>query len=243
VSALKGQLALITGASSGIGLAVAKRLADSGMNLLLVARDEAKLGVTRERLLAGDSDIQIDTLALDLSLSAAELSQTLNTVDVPKLSVLVHSAGAYSATQILELPPAELEVMFRVNASSALVLAQHFSDPLVAAQGQIVFVNSSAGRATATAGTGGYAATKHAAAAVADSLRDALNDRGVRVLSVYPGRTATPMQEAIFAAEGRDYPGERLLQSTDIADTLYAALTLPRSAEITEVAIRPMQKT
>jgi NADP-dependent 3-hydroxy acid dehydrogenase YdfG len=77
---------------------------------------------------------------------------------------------------------------------------------------------------------------------MSDTLRDEVNGDGIRVLTVYPGRTATPRQERIFAMEGRAYTPERLLQPQDIAAMIVASLKLPRTAEVTNLTIRPMQK-
>jgi len=107
--------------------------------------------------------------------------------------------------------------------------------------GQVVFLNSSSGVA-ARGGLAAYAASKHALKALADSLRDEVNTLGVRVLSLYPGRTATPMQEALFAHEGRPFTPERLLQPEDVAKALLAAVELPRTAEVTDLHLRPMHQ-
>jgi NADP-dependent 3-hydroxy acid dehydrogenase YdfG len=111
---------------------------------------------------------------------------------------------------------------------------------LRASHGQVVFVNSTQGIA-AGRGVGAYAASKHALRALADSLRQEVNADGVRVLSVYPGRTATPLQAAVFAAEGRAYAPEALMQPEDVAAMVLAAVTLPRTAEVTEIMMRPMR--
>src|SRR5215813_11275147 len=95
----------------------------------------------------------------------------------------------------------------------------------------------------ATAGIGQYAATKHAMKAVADSLRDEVNANGVRVMSLFLGRTASERQRGIFAAEGRPYPPERLIQPADVAGLVLFLLRLPRTSEVTDIVLRPMQKT
>jgi NADP-dependent 3-hydroxy acid dehydrogenase YdfG len=107
--------------------------------------------------------------------------------------------------------------------------------------GQVVFINSSVGT-RAPANVGQYAATKHALKAIADSLRDEVNADGMRVLSVFLGRTATPMQAAIYEMEGRTYRPELLLQPEDVAAVVINALTLPRTAEVTDISIRPFKK-
>jgi NADP-dependent 3-hydroxy acid dehydrogenase YdfG len=87
-----------------------------------------------------------------------------------------------------------------------------------------------------------YAATKHALKAIADSLRAEVNTYGVRVLSIYPGRTATPMQAAVYKMEGKTYEPEKLMQPKDVAEVVMDALSLPRTAEVTDIHIRPMNK-
>ena len=78
--------------------------------------------------------------------------------------------------------------------------------------------------------------------ALADALREELNPRGIRVLTVYPGRTAGPMQETLHQLEGRPYRLDRLLQPDDVAATIMDVLSLPRTAEVTDIDIRPMLK-
>jgi NADP-dependent 3-hydroxy acid dehydrogenase YdfG len=114
---------------------------------------------------------------------------------------------------------------------------------LVAARGQIVFINSSVGQSVKRPEVAQYAATKHALRAIADSIREEVNPKGVRVLSLYLGRTATPMQEAVAREEGRNYNPESLLQPDDVAEVVVHTLTLPRTAEVTDISIRPMLKS
>jgi NADP-dependent 3-hydroxy acid dehydrogenase YdfG len=107
--------------------------------------------------------------------------------------------------------------------------------------GQIVFINSSVGL-KAKAGVSQYAATKHALRAIADSLREEVNVNGIRVLSVFPGRTDTPMQKTVQRMEERSYQPERFMQPEDVAAVVINALVLPRSAEVTDIHIRSMHK-
>ena len=109
-------------------------------------------------------------------------------------------------------------------------------------RGQVVFINSSAGL-TARANTGQFSATQHAFKALADALRDEVNADGVRVLSVFPGRTATPRIESLHDKEGRPYQPGLLLQPEDVASVVTNALALPWTAEVTNISIRPMQKS
>jgi short-subunit dehydrogenase len=113
---------------------------------------------------------------------------------------------------------------------------------LVASRGQIVFINSTAGLTANRAEIGQYAATKYGLRAIADSLREEVNPCGVRVTSVYLGRTASPMQEALHREEGKSYEPQMLLQSGDVASVVIQSLVLPRTAEITDITLRPLCK-
>ena len=103
-------------------------------------------------------------------------------------------------------------------------------------------MNSSAA-GSAPASHAAYAASKAGLRAFADSLRAEVNRDGIRVLSVFPGRTATAMQAAIFDAEGKAYRPELLLQPDDVAAAVIAALDLPRTAELTDLHVRPAIKS
>ena len=96
----------------------------------------------------------------------------------------------------------------------------------------MVFINSRVGLA-AGGQVGSYAATKHALRALADSFREEVNPEGLRVLSVYIGSTASPMQAMIHAMKGKAYHPEYLLQPSDVAAVVLNALCLPRTAEVT----------
>ena len=87
-----------------------------------------------------------------------------------------------------------------------------------------------------------YAATKHGLKAIADGLRDEVNADGVRVISVYPGRTATAMQQFVHDCEGREYRPELLMRAEEVGEVVLSALSLPRSGEVTDVSVRPMAK-
>ncbi len=92
-------------------------------------------------------------------------------------------------------------------------------------------------------GTMTYDATKHALKGLADGLRQEVNAFGVRVISVFPGRTATPLQASLFELEGRQYVPNRLLQPEDVATMVVQALALPPTAEVTDILIRPAIKS
>ena len=238
---LQDQIALVTGAAGGIGRAIASTLATAGITLGLTGRDACSLeqlvceirraGVRAESFRADISRVE------DVRLLASEVMNKFGACDV-----LVHAAGVFHMGPISKASVEELDALYRTNVRGPYALTQALLPTLVARRGQIVFINSSVGLA-ARAEVGAYAASKHALKAIADSLRAEVNPLGVRVISVYPGRTATRQQEKIYEQEGRPYQPDHLLQPEDIAKTVLNALALPRTAEVTDINIRPMQKS
>jgi NADP-dependent 3-hydroxy acid dehydrogenase YdfG len=90
---------------------------------------------------------------------------------------------------------------------------------------------------------GHFAATQHAMRALADSLREELNPEGVRITSLFLGRTATARQAAIFEMEQRPYVPETLIQPRDVADLVVALAMLPTTSEVTDITVRPRVKS
>ncbi|MGH7855798.1 MAG: SDR family NAD(P)-dependent oxidoreductase, partial [Candidatus Binatia bacterium] len=154
------------------------------------------------------------------------------------LDVLVHSAGNVALGAVESAPVAELDRQYRVNLRAPYVLTQTCLPLLRAAGGQIVFVNSGAGL-HARPQWSQYAMTKHGLKALADSLREEVKPAGIRVMSVFPGRTATPMQESVHRIEGKEYHAGDFLQPEDVASQVAAAVGLPRTADVTDLILRP----
>lgn len=156
------------------------------------------------------------------------------------LNVLVHCAAAYHRGGWTDTPGAVLDDLYHTNVRGPYTLTQGLLPLLTASGGDVVFINSSVVRSSA-ATVGHYAATKHALTGLADSLRAEVNPLGVRVLSVYPGRTASPLQERIHREERAEYRPTELLQSADIARLVVACINLPQTAEVTDLHLRPMR--
>ena len=209
--------AIVTGASSGIGQAIATSLAEQGHRVWGICRRGENLPACVEPVLIdlNDTGTRWEWHHLD------------------SLDVLVHAAGVMNS---------DLDEVYRVHVRAPLTLTRQLLPALRKAEGQVVFLNSSLGRRLDHADPVEYAAAKHALRAIADGMRASLNPAGIRVVSLYLGRTATPMQEQIHQKENRSYHPERLIQPTDVAKLLTGLLTLPKTAEVTDVWMRPMLK-
>jgi NAD(P)-dependent dehydrogenase (short-subunit alcohol dehydrogenase family) len=226
-----GQTAVVTGATSGIGAAIARALAAGGAVVHALGRqipDDAR-PLVWHRL-----DLAEDTAIADF---AAALARAMDQTGAG-LDLLVHGAGLYATGPVATAPVTTLDALWRINLRAPYLLTQGLLPLLRRRQGQVAFVNSSVW-ANARAELVAYAASKYALKALADGLRAEVGPQGLRVISLFPGRSATPMQAAIFAAEGAAYHPEALLQPEDIAAALLAALALPRTAEVTDLHIRP----
>jgi len=237
----KDRVAIVIGGSSGIGRAIALDLAAQGAVVGLVGRRAAPLETVADEIRASGGAAR--TCAVDVTADdEVERSLTALKTDLGHLDVLVHSAGAFSMGSLAGASAADFDALYRANLRAPFLLTRLLLPDLQAAGGQIVFINSSTGVRT-RAGVGQYSATQHALKALTDTLRAEVNLLGIRVLSVYPGRTATPRQESIHQAEGKPYFPERLLQPEDVAAVVTNALSLRRTAEVTDIHIRPFTKS
>ena len=170
-----------------------------------------------------------------------ELAATIQE-DHGRVDMLVHCAAGFSYGKLESTSVKDFDRQYRLNVRAPYLLTQTLLPMLKTCQGQIVFLISSV-VLRPTANVSQYAATKHALKAIADSLREEVNADGVRVLSVLPGRTATSLQEAIFQYEKRSYDPRLLLQPEDVAEVIINTLALPRTAEVTNISMRPMIKS
>lgn len=237
---LAGRVAVVTGASSGIGRAIALALSRQGVHLCAVARDTTKLA---ETVAAARECSQAVAFSIDVTVEAA-FQPLLEYLEGQggRLDILIHCAGVVRHSLMERARIEDFDLQLKTNVCAPYMLTQHLLPFLTAAVGQIVFMNSSVGLTAKRAEVGQYGATKHALKAIADSLREEVNPKGLRVLSVYLGRTATPMQEAIYRNEGRDYNPETLLQPEDVASVIVQTLMLPSTAEVTDISMRPLRK-
>jgi NADP-dependent 3-hydroxy acid dehydrogenase YdfG len=226
----------ITGASSGIGAATARRLSAPGRTIHLQGRDEARLAalvaeVTAAGATAVPHRIELeDAAAVDAA--AIDLASSISSLDL-----LVHSAGMVTLSSVESADITELDRQYAVNLRAPFSLTTALTPALLAARGQVVFVNSGAGQ-RASPGWSQYAATKFGLRALADAFRAEVAERGVRVTTVFPGRTATPMQQKVHRFEGREYHADSFMGPEQVASTIMHAVEMPRSATVPEVSIR-----
>jgi len=235
-----GQIGVITGGSSGIGRAIAIGFARRGGIPCLVGRDRRRLAEAADLVRRVCPDVSVRACDLSRGDQLADLARSLE--ELGRLDLLVHSAGAWVAAPAAATSSETLDELYAIHVRAPFELTRRLLPRLAAGGGQVVFVSSSAAL-HASEGLAAYGVTKRALSGVADHVRREANGQGVRVLTVYPGRTATPMQRRVFEHEGRPYEPDRLLQPEDVATMVVQALALPRTAEVTDIHIRPMSRS
>jgi NADP-dependent 3-hydroxy acid dehydrogenase YdfG len=232
--------AVVTGASSGIGAATARRLVSEGYDVWAAARRRDRLDALRDELGDALRPVSLDvTSAESVAALAAEVGGSLN--------VLVNNAGgAFGMETVAEADPADWRAMFEVNVIGALQVTQALLPALAASgQGHVVVMSSTAGRIVYEGG-GGYTAAKHGATALAETLRLELLGQPVRVTEIAPGMVRTEefstvrfrgdAERAAKIYEGVDAP----LTADDIADCVAWCVTRPPHVDIDLLVVKPL---
>jgi NAD(P)-dependent dehydrogenase (short-subunit alcohol dehydrogenase family) len=189
---LKGKVAIVTGASSGIGAAASRELASRGAEVVLAARDAQRLeSLEREISASGGRALAVRTDVSDRDSVEAMVEKTVDAFGT--LDVLVNNAGLGLSGRVAELRLEDLRHVFEVNTVGPLNCVQA-SLPRMRRGGRIINVSSVVGKRSVPK-VGGYCATKFALNALSDALRVEIAERGITVTSVYPGTTLTSFRE------------------------------------------------
>ncbi len=219
---------LLTGAGSGIGEVLTNALHARGDRLVLLARSRERAEELASRW--EGAQMLVADLADPAAVADLELPESLDSV--------VHAAGVVTLGPVAELATQSWRQQIDVNLLAPAELTRLALPALRAARGTVVFVNSGAGL-RANPEWAGYAASKHGLRALADALRAEELEHGVRVTSVYPGRTATPMQQRVHEHEGKEYDAGEWIRPETVADAILHVLDLPRDATIPDVTVSP----
>ncbi len=236
---LQGKVAVVTGASRGIGLAIARALLAEQCAVAITARDAARLKASREELsnleLVSRMGLRLVSFPCDVAdeRAVAQLFARIKE-SLGRLDILVNNAGiSHPLTEVEHLP---LEVWTRTLATNltGMFLCTRAALPLMTAGGTVVNNLSIAAR-TVFAGESAYCASKFGARGFSDALREELRPRGIRVISLIPGPTDTGIWQQFWP----DAPREKMMRADTVAQALVSALVLPENATVEELVLGP----
>ncbi len=230
--------AVVTGASSGIGAATARRLAADGWQVVAAARRSDRLAA----LAAGTPGIRACTLDVTDAASVMALADIAPTCDL----LVANAGGAFDLAPLADADADTWARMYDVNVLGTVRTVQALLPALRAARGQIVLTGSTAGRWVYEGG-GGYVAAKHALAALRHTLRLELVESGVRVSEVAPGMVATEQFSLTRFGGDADkaaavYAGVDALRAEDVADAIAWVASRPAHVNIDLVQLTPQQQ-
>ena len=232
MSTLEGRVALVTGASRGIGAATGRALAEAGAQVALASRSGGNAGI--EGAFAHVCDVR-DSASLDLMVEAT-------VARFGRLDILVVNAGVGAYGPFLELPPADIEEMIEVNVKGAIYAVRAALPHLLRSDAaDIVTIASEAGR-RGLPNEAVYCASKFAQIGFTSALDHELREHGVRCTSICPGGVATDF--AMGHGRTPDMPQlAGMMSAADVAEAVLFVLTRPRTHRILEVAFRPVTET
>lgn len=219
---------LITGASRGIGRAIAEKLAKADTTVLLHGRDRAALAETRRAIEAKGAHA-IDLL-YDLQ-DPSQISAMAHAIGTEPLNVLVHNAGIAIVKPFADVSTDDWLATLAINVTAPFLLTQKLA-PQMLEGSSIVNILSIAAK-TGFPGWSAYCMSKFALEGLSQSLREELRPRGIRVINIYPGATATDLWST---AEG-EWPREKMMSPGETADAVSFALSRPASVAIENLTV------
>lgn len=226
MTATTRRVAMISGASRGIGAAIATELLNAGWAVSLGCRAPQEVGNPQP-----DSQINCFYDALDPTSDQGWINQTLATFG--RIDALIHNAGVMIPRSVLEASDEEFDTQFSVNVKAPMRLSRKAWPHLaLSGQGRVVMLVSLSGKRVKSMQSGLYAMSKFAALALTHALRQAGDRDGIRATAICPGFVATDMGTALT-----DVPAEKMTQPADIAVLVRTLLMLPNSASIAEIPV------
>ena len=226
--------AVVTGASSGIGLEIARALLELSYTVYGIARDFGKAGLSDDRFIPFPCDV---TDIAMLAETAENVRRTIRSRG-ERLHVLVNNAGVGYFGPHEQLTPAQIAAMVDTNLKAPLILAQRFLRDIKQSQGFIINISSVTAKKSSTHGCA-YAATKAALTHFGVSLFDEIRKTGAKVINIHPDMTRTPFYERADFREGDDPLS--FLTPECVADAVKTALSQREGTVITDITIRPQK--
>jgi len=225
---------VVTGASQGIGRAVAERFADDGVQIALWSRTASKLEAVADACRAQGADAMVCPCDVTDDAQVREAAASvLDAWGAP--DVLVNNAGAFTPAPIDDTTPDAFRAQVDVNLNAPYVVTKAFLEPMRERGSGHLFFMGSIASVTAYPGSVAYCAAKHGLLGLARVVREETKDDGLRVTTLMPGATRTP------SWDGTELPDERFMAPEDVADAVYDAYHLSPRTVVEEILLRPQE--
>mgnify|MGYP000016336043 FL=1 len=227
---------IITGATKGIGRAIAVHFAKNGFNIAACARSEADLQALKTTLTELNSSISVYTQVCDVSIKS-DVEQFGNFCKsvFKTIDVLVNNAGVFIPGNVHDEPEGTLEQLIQTNLYSAYYLTRAIVPEMKLKQSGHIFNICSVASINPYDGGGSYAISKFALYGFSQNLRHELKDHKIRVTAVLPGAVLTE------SWKGTDLPESRFIDVEDVASLIYNAWAVSKRTVVEEILIRPME--
>jgi NADP-dependent 3-hydroxy acid dehydrogenase YdfG len=225
---------VITGASKGIGKAIAEKFAKENFNLAICARNENELNEVKKELQFINEKIDVLCITADVSnkverdLFCKKVTEHFKTIDI-----LVNNAGTFLPGNTYDEPEGRLEFLLQTNLISAYEITRYFLPNMMKLKSGYIFNMSSVAGLQAYENGGSYSISKFALTGFSKNLREEVKPYNIRVSTIYPGAVLTD------SWKGTDLPKDRFIAAKDIADIIYTAYQMPNSSLVEDIIIRP----
>ena len=223
---------LITGASTGIGKALSKKLCIENNKVILVSSSRRKLQLI---------DAEFSNFGFDFHIVKCDISNEQEVENLYKESIkighvncVINNAGIGIFSKINEMKVSDWDKQMGVNLRGSFLITKKFSNPMIERNnGMFVFVNSVAGMQPYPYSSG-YVASKYALRGFSSSIREEFREHNIKVVSIHPGAVSTPFWDKING----DFPKDKMMSSEDVAETIYHAIMAPNSSVTEELVVR-----
>jgi len=226
------EIAVITGASSGVGKLLAIQLSDAGYKVVLAARSEDKLNATAEEIRSKGGD----SLVVSTDVSQPEQINNLKdrTLEYGDVSVVINNAGLGKFSKVEDVAIEDWDRQLDVNLRASFLVSQAFIPGMKQRlNGTLVFMNSVAGK-KGYPYSAAYVASKYGMRGLADSLREELREDNIKVISIHPGAVDTPFWDGT----GVNFPREEMLNTHTLAQSIVHAIQSPGNFAVEELVVR-----
>jgi len=224
------KLALISGASKGIGWAIALEAANSDLDIIITGRNEDELKSLENEINSMGQKCYNFSADLNNVKSIKNLTNQIQNLN-QKISLLVHSAGIAKVGNVKEMNIEDWELNLKTNLTAPFILTQKLL-PLMESKSHIIFINSVAGHQSFPEWSS-YCASKFGLKALADSLRSEVAADGIKVTTIYPASVDTPMQDSL----PYDWDKSKMLRAKDVAKAVMHCYLQPKNVQIKELYI------